>query len=105
MSSPSATKLAGVARLGLAAATLLVAGCQNYAARRDTLAFHAGEAAAWNRAVHTVDPWPAASTRADIDFDGPRAVRAIERYEQGEPAAAGAPPGLPMPAPAPGAIP
>ena len=26
-------------------------------------------------------PWPAAAARADIAFDGPRAVRAIERYE------------------------
>jgi hypothetical protein len=100
MSSPSATERAGAARLALAAATLLLAGCQDYAARRDTIAFHAGEAAAHNRAVHMVDPWPAASRRADIAFDGPRAVRASERYEQAEPAAAGngAPPGGPLPA-------
>ena len=104
MSSP-ATRLMGMARLALAAATLLVAGCQNYAARRDTIAFHAGEAAAYNRTVHTIDPWPAASTRADIAHDGPRAVRAIERYEQGEPAAAGPPGAGPMPAPAPAAVP
>jgi hypothetical protein len=106
MSSP-ATKLRGLAGLALAAATLPLAGCQNYAVRRDTIAFHAGEAAAYNRAVHMVDPWPAASTRADIDFDGPRAVRAIERYEQGEPVAAvnGAPGAGPMPISAPGATP
>jgi hypothetical protein len=101
MSSPSATKRAGAARLALAAATLLLAGCQDYAARRDTIAFHAGEAAAHNRAVHMVDPWPAVSRRADIDFDGPRAVRAIERYEQAEPAAGNGapPPGGPLPVP------
>jgi hypothetical protein len=101
MSSP-VTEIGRGLRRSLAAVTLLVAGCQSYAERRDTIAFHAGEAAAHNRAVHTIDPWSAASTRADISFDGPRAVRAIERYEQGEPAAAGnGPPGaVPMPAPA-----
>jgi hypothetical protein len=80
MSSP-ASRLRWSARLALAAATLSVAGCQNYAVRRDTIAFHAGEAAAHNKAVHVIDPWPAAATRADIPLDGPRAVRAIERYE------------------------
>ena len=79
MSSP-ATRLRWSARLALAAATLSVAGCQNYAARRDTIAFHAGEAVAHNKAVHVIDPWPAAAARTDIAF-GPRAVRAIERYE------------------------
>jgi hypothetical protein len=82
MSSP-ATRLRWSARLALTAATLLTAGCQDYAARRDTIAFHAGEAAAHNKAVHIIDPWPAAAARADISFDGPRAVRAIERYETG----------------------
>jgi hypothetical protein len=82
MSSP-ATRLRWSARLALAAAPLLVAGCQDYAARRDTIAFHAGEAVAHNKTVHVIDPWPAAATRADIPFDGPRAVRAIERYETG----------------------
>jgi hypothetical protein len=99
MSSP-ATRLRWSARLALAATALSVAGCQNYAARRDTIAFHAGEAAAYNKAVHTIDPWPAAAARADIPLDGPRAVRAIERYEQGAPAAAnGANGGTSMPAP------
>ena len=82
MSSP-ATRLPWSARLGLAAVTLLVAGCQDYAARRDTLAFHSGEAAAHNKAVHVIDPWPAAAIRSDIESDGSRAVRTIERYEAG----------------------
>jgi hypothetical protein len=90
-------------RIPLAAVSLLVAGCQDYAARRDTIAFHAGEAVAYNKAVHTIDPWPAAATRAEIDLDGPRAVRAIELYEQGSaPIIVPAAPGAPMPAPAPG---
>ena len=95
------TKRRLIARLSLAAICVLVTGCQDYAARRDTIAFHAGEAVAYNKAVHTIDPWPAAAARADIDIDGPRAVRAMELYEQG-----GAPlivPSAPAaPAPAPG---
>ncbi|HEX2725761.1 MAG TPA: pilus assembly protein [Beijerinckiaceae bacterium] len=68
-------------RLPLIAATLLLSGCQDYFARRDTIAFHAGEAAAYNKAIHVIDPWPAASARTDIDFNGKRIVNAIERYE------------------------
>jgi hypothetical protein len=95
------TKRRLIARLSLAAICFLVSACQNYAARRDTIAFHAGEAAAYNKAVHVIDPWPAASARTDLDFDGGRAVRAIERYESGG-AVAASPPSMtvnvPMPA-------
>ncbi len=88
-----------IARLSVAAITLLVTACQDYAARRDTIAFHAGEAVAYNKAVHTIDPWPLASRRTDLDFDGGRAVRVIEHYEAGE-AVAVAPsmPAAPSPA-------
>ena len=100
MSSPD-TKPRWLARLSVAAITLLAAGCQDYASRRDTIAFHAGEAAAYNRAIHVIDPWPAASDRTSIDSDGARAVAAIERYETGG-AVAAPPPNmsvtLPMPA-------
>lgn len=99
-----------LARLSLAAITLLVTACQNYETRRDTISFHAGEAAAYNKAVHTVDPWPAGSARTDIDFDGKRMVQAIERYGSGaasEPAAGPSSPvvAIPMPAIAPGPAP
>ena len=88
------TKAGRIVRVVAAAATLLVTACQEYAARRDTIAFHAGEAAAHNKAVHIIDPWPAASARTDIDHHGGRAVRVMERYE-----AAGAPPPSPAPVP------
>jgi hypothetical protein len=100
MSSPD-TKRSRIGRLPLLAVPLLVGACQDYAARRDTIAFHAGEAAAYNKAVHIIDPWPAAAARTDLDFDGERAVKVIERYESGG-AAAAAPPSMtvnvPMPA-------
>ena len=89
--SSHATKLSWFMRLSAAAITLLVSACQDYAARRDTIAFHAGEAAAYNKAVHTIDPWPAAAARTDLDYDGERAVGVIERYKAG---------GAPPPAPA-----
>jgi hypothetical protein len=95
------TKPNWLARLSVAAITLLVSGCQDYAARRDTIAFHAGEAAAYNKAIHTIDPWPAAAARTDLDYDGERAVAVIERYKAGG-APASAPAGMtinvPMPA-------
>ena len=99
------TKPKRIVRLALAAAiTLAVTACQDYAARRDTIAFHAGEAAAHNKAVHIIDPWPRAASRTDFDHDGARAVKAIERYEAGNAAAAPAP-GMTINVPMPGAAP
>lgn len=94
------TKGNPIARLSAVAIVLLAAGCQDYAARRDTIAFHAGEAAAYNKAVHVIDPWPAAAARTDMSFDGARAVRVIEQYETAG-ALAPPPPGLPMIVPPP----
>jgi hypothetical protein len=68
--------------LALAAAA---AACTEYVERRETIAAHAGNAVAWNRAVHTIDPWPAAAARTDIAVSGRRVVDAIERYEAPKP--------------------
>jgi hypothetical protein len=73
-------RLAVAAALGLAAAA-----CTDYLERRDTIAPHAGNAVAANRAIHTIDPWPAASARTDMETSGRRVVDAIERYEAGRP--------------------
>ena len=89
--SSHATKPSWLMRLSLAAITLLLSGCQNYFERSDKIAFHAGEAPAYNKAVHIIDPWPAAAARTDLDFDGNRMVRAIERYETGQGATSTAP--------------
>ncbi|HEY7383648.1 MAG TPA: pilus assembly protein [Beijerinckiaceae bacterium] len=98
--SSQGTRQKWATRLPLVAATLLLSGCQDYLARRDTIAFHAGEAAAYNKAIHVVDPWPAASARTDIDFNGRRIVNAIERYEAPHPlngSGAAASPAMAMP--------
>ena len=55
--------------------------------RKDTLGYAAGDAIAWNKSVHTIDPWPAASADTTIPVSGRRVAAAIERYENG-----GAPP-------------
>jgi hypothetical protein len=94
-----------MARLSLAALTLLLTGCQDYFARRDTIAFHAGEAAAYNKAIHTIDPWPVASARTDIDFNGRRIVDAIERYEAPQASNGAAAPATMMPVGMPAAAP
>ena len=84
----------------LAAAALfacLTAGCNPYLERRETISFHAGDAAAANRAIHTIDPWPAAAARPDIETSGRRTVDVIERYEERR---TGAAPGAAPPPPA-----
>jgi hypothetical protein len=72
-------------RLVLLTAFAAVAGCTEYVERRETIAAHAGNAVAWNRTVHMVDPWPAAAARTDIAVSGRRVVDAIERYEAPKP--------------------
>jgi hypothetical protein len=63
----------------LSAATL--AGCTEVLVRRETISYQAGDAVAWNKAVHTIDPWPAASADTTIPVSGRRVVNAIEAYE------------------------
>ena len=71
-------------RLALALAAA-AAACTEYVERRETIAAHAGNAVAWNRAVHTIDP------RTDIAVSGRRVVDAIERYEAPKPVNGGPP--------------
>jgi hypothetical protein len=61
--------------------------CQSNFERKDPIGYAAGDAVAWNRSVHTIDPWPAASADTTIPVSGRRVAAAIERYEAG-----GAPP-------------
>ena len=101
MSSPN-IKPNWMRRLSLTAIILLLTACQDYAARRDAISPYAGEAIAYNKAVHIIDPYPVRSNRTDIPHDGRRTVRIIERYQDGGgPPAGGASPAMiavPMPA-------
>jgi hypothetical protein len=93
-------------RLAAAALALSAAACADYVERRQTIAAHAGNAVAANRAIHTIDPWPAASADTRIETSGRRIVDAIERYETRAAAKEAAAPQViavpvAMPAPAP----
>jgi type IV pilus biogenesis protein CpaD/CtpE len=85
-------------RLGAAALLASAAACTEYLDRRDTVSFHAGDAVAANRAIHTIDPWPAHASQTAIAHDGERIGKAIERYKRGpQPNGAAAPSTLAIP--------
>lgn len=76
-------------RIALAAAIgATTIGCTDYLARRETLNMHSGEAMAYNRAIHIIDPWPAASANTRINSDSIKIEKALERYRNGDAAAA-----------------
>jgi hypothetical protein len=60
-----------------------LAGCDHWLTRRETISYQTGDAVAWNRTVHTIDPWPAASADTRIPTSGRRIATVIERYEKG----------------------
>lgn len=67
--------------LGLVGVVLTLCGCSDYYYdRRDTVAFHAGDAAASNKAAQMIDPWPAEAGDRSIEANGERMQRAAERY-------------------------
>src|SRR5262245_62839988 len=64
----------------------LVSGCTSdqfydHRAHTDKVTEGAGNASAANRAIHTIDPWPAYSEKTEINTDGKRALVAVRRYE------------------------
>ena len=70
--------------LACAAMLGLLSGCAPYLDRVDTIAFSDGNAVQANIVQHTIDPWPAASARTQIAYDGQRAVNAVDRYRRGK---------------------
>jgi hypothetical protein len=68
----------------LAALAAVLGGCSDlYLARRDAITVVSGEAMAANRVTHMIDPWPAASGRRNIAYNGEKARVASERYRTG----------------------
>jgi hypothetical protein len=76
-SANSAIILAGLLSLALG-------GCSEHFDRRDAITLHTGEAVAANRVVHMIDPWPPASARRNIAYNGEKAATAAERYRTGK---------------------
>jgi hypothetical protein len=71
----------------IALALLLLAGAggasadEEYLARRDSITPGAGNAAAHNRAVHTINPWPRYVGNDRINVDGRRIQLGMRRYQ------------------------
>jgi hypothetical protein len=65
------------------AVAALLGGCADiYYDRRETVTFHAGDAVASNKIVHMIDPWPRAAANRNIESNGERMQRAVERYRK-----------------------
>ena len=63
------------------ALAVLLGGCTDiYYDRRETVTFHAGDAVATNKVTHIIDPWPRAAANRNIESNGERMQRAVERY-------------------------
>jgi hypothetical protein len=76
-SASSAIVLAGLLSITLGA-------CSEHFDRRDGITLHTGEAVAANRVAHMIDPWPRASARRNIAYNGEKAATAAERYRTGK---------------------
>ena len=55
-----------------------------YLHARDTITLSAGDAVAHNKAVHTIDPWPAYARNPRHVTDGKRMMVGMERYQKNE---------------------
>jgi hypothetical protein len=66
---------------------LALGGCVDYLKRRDTVTLEAGDAQAWNKVIHTADPWPPYVADTQIGGDGQRTARVMQRYSTGSGAA------------------
>jgi hypothetical protein len=58
-------------------------GCIDYMKHSDTVSLNAGETQAWNKVVHTTDPWPPYVMDTRISGDGRRTAAVIQRYSTG----------------------
>ncbi len=73
----------------VAVSMLTLGGCAErkygrYLHPRDTISLSAGDVVAHNKAVHTIDPWPAHSRKTDHTTDGKRILLSVERYQKNE---------------------
>lgn len=66
---------------GALAAALVLAGCEQYRTRTDTITSSVGNSVSYNNAVQTVNPWPPNVGNSRIDVDGQRMGIAVERYQ------------------------
>jgi hypothetical protein len=79
-------------------------GCSDILARRDTIAYSAGNSIAANRAIQIIDPYPRRSFVRGQQTDGVKAQQAVRRYLSPEGSGPIIPPTSPAPAAAQGAV-
>jgi hypothetical protein len=76
-----ATKTAGAV---LVLVGMVLGGCSDiYFDRRDEVSIVSGEAMAANRVTQMIDPWPPASGKRNIAYNGEKAQLAAECYRTG----------------------
>ncbi|MFQ5625121.1 MAG: hypothetical protein ACE5FM_00520 [Methyloligellaceae bacterium] len=73
----------------IAVSMFTLSGCYErrygrYLHARDTIALHAGDAVANNKAVHAIDPWPAHARKPGHTTDGKRMYLGMTRYQENE---------------------
>jgi len=71
----------------IAVSMFTLSGCyerryNRYLHARDTISLHAGDTVAHNKAVHTIDPWPAHARKAGHTTDGKRIYLGMTRYQE-----------------------
>ncbi len=69
--------------------TVVISGCNQSLARRDSISSSFGNALAANTALQTVDPWSRRVENTHIHTDGTNASNAIESYRTPPPASSG----------------
>ncbi|ESZ54668.1 hypothetical protein X728_31155 [Mesorhizobium sp. L103C120A0] len=74
---PSARNRTAIAVLG---ACLLMSGCADYMAHRDSVTLGLGDAPQANIGIQTIDPFPKEAWNTRIDGDGRVVARAQQRY-------------------------
>jgi hypothetical protein len=91
----SAKKLSSARRHLLAGGGVLailgLGACADYMNHYDTVTAAAGDAQAYNKVLHTTDPWPRNAANTRIGGSGERVDRVTKRYLAGPGGAAGAP--------------
>jgi len=75
--------------VGISVAVVMLGGCREgqysrYRHARDTISLSAGNSIAHNKALQTIDPWPAHARKRHQTMDGKRALLATERYQKNE---------------------
>lgn len=86
---PRSTALQLTLAAAIAVSMLTLSACQErkynrYLHARDTITLSAGDAVAHNKAVHTIDPWPAYARKRQHTTDGKRILLGMERYQNNE---------------------